>query len=92
MQFEWNPNKAAINISKHGVSFHEAATVFGDPLSITVPDPDHSFDEDRCLTVGMSNRSRLLIVAHTERGDLLRIISARELTAGEREAYEKGKL
>ncbi len=89
MHFEWNPSKAAMNLAKHRVSFHEAATVFGDSLSITVPDPDHSFDEDRYLTIGMSNRSRLLIVGHTERGELIRIISPREIAAAEREASEK---
>ncbi len=90
MEFEWNPVKAAANLKKHGVSFAEAATVLSDTLSVTVPDPDHSIDEDRYITVGLSNRSRLLIVAHIERGDRVRIISARELTRAEREAYEKG--
>ena len=89
MEFEWDPKKAAKNLRKHKVSFSEAATVLSDPLSITVPDPDHSIEEDRHITVGMSNRRRLLIVAHTERGDRIRIISARELTRAEREAYEE---
>ncbi len=90
MIFEWDPTKAAANLKKHGVSFSEAATVLSDSLGVTVPDPDHSLDEDRYITVGMSYRSRLLIVAHTERGDHVRIISARELTRREREAYERG--
>lgn len=76
-------------MSKHGVSFREAATVLGDPLGATVSDPDHSSAEDRYITVGSSNRGRLLLVAHTERGDRIRIISARELTRAERKAYEE---
>jgi len=89
MEFEWDPEKAARNLRKHKVSFIEAATVFSDSLSITVADPDHSAEEKRYITVGQSIRQRTLIVAHTERGDLIRIISARELTRAEREAYEK---
>lgn len=88
MEFEWDIAKAAANLKKHKVSFAEAATVFGDSYGITVRDPDHSEDEDRFLTVGMSDRARLLIVAYTERGDRLRIISARQLTKTERTAYE----
>ena len=88
MKFEWNPRKATANVSKHGVSFSEAATVLGDPLGRTACDPDHSSAEDRYITVGRSNRDRLLIVSHTERGDRIRIISARELTRAERKAYE----
>lgn len=93
MEFEWDSYKAARNLRKHKVSFEEAATVFGDPLSITVPDPDHSWEEDRYLTVGMSDHGRLLIVAHTEEadGERIRIISARPLTRREREAYERGE-
>jgi uncharacterized DUF497 family protein len=90
IRFEWDPNKAARNFQKHEVSFEEAATVFQDDLSITAPDPDHSMEEDRYITVGLSSRFRLLMVAHTERGDRLRIISARELTSRERRQYEKG--
>ena len=90
MEFEWDPNKAAGNLRKHGVSFAEAATVFGDVLSITVFDPHRTADEDRYITVGMSSRLRLLIVAHSERGDRIRIVSARELTRFEREQYERG--
>ncbi len=90
VEFEWHPNKAVANLRKHGVSFDEAATVLADPLAITVPDPDHSQDEERFITVGMSFERRLLIVAHTERGTRIRLISARELTAVERMAYELG--
>ncbi len=89
MQFEWDPNKADQNLGKHKVSFTEAATIFADDLSITVYDPDHSEDEDRYITIGLSYLRRLLMVAHTERGDFIRIISARELTSAEREAYEE---
>ncbi len=89
MEFEWDPKKAAKNLRKHGVSFNEAATVFGDSLGTTVPDPDHSVAEDRYITVGMSNRRRLVMVAHTEREERSRIISARELTRAEKEAYEE---
>jgi hypothetical protein len=88
MDFEWDPQKADANLRKHRVSFAEAATVFSDSLSVTVPDPDHSVAEDRHITVGMSDHSRLLIVAHAERGDRIRIISARALTKAERKAYE----
>jgi uncharacterized DUF497 family protein len=89
MDFEWNPRKAEINHRKHGVPFNEAATVFGDELAITVLDPDHSDDEDRFITIGWSNRRRLLIVSHTDRGNRIRIISARELTQSERKDYEE---
>jgi uncharacterized DUF497 family protein len=89
MDFEWDPRKAEINFRKHRVSFTEAGTVFGDELAITVPDPDHSKHEDRFITIGWSNRRRLLIVSHTDRDDRIRIISARELTRNERKAYEE---
>jgi len=89
MDFEWDPNKAEINLRKHGVSFAEAGTVFGDELAITVSDPDHSDDENRYITIGWSNRRRLLIVSHTDRDDKIRIISARELTPRERKTYEE---
>jgi len=88
MQFEWDPNKAAENLRKHGVSFEEASTVFGDPLAITIDDPDHSVSEFRSLTTGQSLRQRVIIVAHTERGDRIRIIHARETTRHERRQYE----
>ena len=78
------------SFKKHGVSFEEASTVFFDPLSVTGQDPDHSFDEDRLVTFGLSWSGRLLVVAHTERGDRIRIISAREMTRTERRLYETG--
>ena len=90
MQFEWDPRKAADNLLKHGVTFHEAATVFDDLLAITYPDPDHSEDEFRLLTFGTSAERRLLVIAHTERGDTIRIVSARRATRGERRIYEEG--
>ena len=89
LQFEWDPNKAASNLRRHKVSFEEAATVFQDRLSVTVADPDHSAEEDRWIIVGLSHRFRLLIVSHTERGNHIRIISARELTPRERKEYEE---
>lgn len=89
MDFGWDPRKVAINLRKHGVSFTEAGTVFGDELAITVPDPDHSDDEDRFITIGWSNRRRLMMISHTDRDDRIRIISARELTRNERKAYEE---
>ncbi|MFP4414327.1 BrnT family toxin [Coleofasciculus sp.] len=91
MNFDWDDNKAAINLSKHRVSFEEAKTVFDDPLYVDFYDPDHSEDEERYLIVGESNRGRLLIVSYTERGgDLIRLISARVVTQAEREAYQEG--
>jgi uncharacterized protein len=90
MEFEWDPEKALSNLSKHGVSFQEAATVFGDPLAVTYFDPDHSKDEDRFLTFGLSNLGQLLVVSHTDRGDQTRIISARAATKKERRQYEEG--
>jgi uncharacterized protein len=89
INFEWDPNKAKANLKKHRVAFKEAATVFRDPMSITVYDPDHSEEEERFLTVGLSTAGRLLMVAHTDRSDRTRMISARELTRVEREAYEE---
>ena len=75
--FEWDDNKARQNLAKHDVSFIEATTVFLDPLSITVDDPEHSQGEQRYLVIGYSNRVRLLVVVHVDRGDNIRIISAR---------------
>lgn len=89
MDFEWDPKKAAKNLRKHKISFAEAATVFGDPLSVTVHDPDHSSEERRYITIGLSNRPRLIMVSHADRGDRVRIISARTMTRTEREAYEE---
>ena len=91
MEFEWDDAKAASNEQKHGVSFHEAMTVFGDPLSLTGYDPDHSDDEDRYLTMGQSAEGRLLVISHTDRGDTIRIISARAESRHERKDYEDGK-
>ena len=90
MEFEWDPEKAESNLAKHGVSFHEAATVFGDPLAITYFDPDHSDEEDRFLTFGQTSKGELIVVAHADRGDRTRIISARRLTRSERKQYEEG--
>jgi uncharacterized DUF497 family protein len=90
MKFEWSENKAAINLSKHGVSFEEAKKVFDDPLYVDFYDPDPSEDKKQYLIGGESNRGRLLIVSYTERGDSIRLISAREVTRTEREAYEEG--
>ena len=90
LEFEWDADKAALNVAKHGVSFEEAATVFGDPLSLTVYDPDHSQDEDRFITMGTSTDGRLMLVSHTDRDNRIRIISARVATKRERKAYENG--
>ena len=89
MKFDWNPDKARGNVAKHQVSFQEAATVFDDPLSITFPDPQHSIGEVRLVIIGQSQNGRLLFVAHTDRGDLTRIISAREVTRREQRIYEE---
>ncbi len=89
MRFDWDKNKAASNLVKHKVSFEEAATVFGDPLSDTFDDPDHSAEEVRFLIIGHSDEGKLLFVSHTDDGETVRIISAREPTRGEREKYER---
>ena len=88
IDFEWDIAKAATNLKKHRVSFSEATSVLRSSFSITIQDPDHSFDEERYITIGRSIANRLLMVSHTDRGDRTRIISARELTRKEREAYE----
>ena len=88
MNFEWDIVKAKANQIKHGVSFAEAATVYGDPMAFTFNDIDHSKEEDRYITMGCSERNRFLVVAHTDRGDRIRIISARKATRKERKAYE----
>jgi uncharacterized DUF497 family protein len=90
MEFEWDTRKAAANVRKHQVAFQEAATVFGDPLAITFEDPDHSRDEARFITFGISLYKRLLVVSHVERGHGTRIISARLMNRTEREIYEEG--
>ncbi len=89
VEFESDPDKAEYNLRTHKVSFSEAATVFGDVLSMTITDPDHSFEENRLLTIGHSDRNRLLIVSHVAAGDRVRLISARRLTPSERRAYEE---
>jgi uncharacterized DUF497 family protein len=89
LSFEWNENKAKSNLTKHAVSFEEASTVFGDPQSLTIPDPAHSHMEDRLIIIGNSFLRKLLIVVHTERGDNIRIISARRASRRERKSYEK---
>lgn len=90
MDFEWDPEKEAENLRKHSVSFHEAQSVFGDPLSLTVPDPDHSIDEERFITLGMSGATRLVVVCHSELSGRIRLISAREATRHEQNDYESG--
>ena len=90
MEFEWDEAKAEANERKHGGDFTEAMTVFADPLSLTGYDPDHSEDEHRYLTMGLSTEGRLLIVSHTDRGEIARIISAREANRRERKDYEDG--
>lgn len=89
LEFRWDREKGAANIEKHGVSFEEASTAFGDPLSITVGDPDHSEDEARFVLVGQSFRGKLLVVVHSEQEGGIRIISAREATRRERRDYEQ---
>lgn len=90
MEFEWSPEKADENVTKHGVSFEEAATVFDDPLNATIYDSVHSEDEIRWRTIGYSSRGRLVVVSHTERGARTRLISAQPPTRTERESYERG--
>lgn len=89
MQFEWDPRKDAANRRKHGLGFREATTVFGDPLATTFSDSEHSLSEQRFLTIGASVSDRLLVVVHTEREEIIRIVSARPATARERRFYEE---
>ena len=91
LTFEWDSQKAKSNIKKHGVSFEDASTAFRDPLSLTIDDPLHSTGEDRIVLIGMSHKGRLLVVIHTERGNNIRIISAREATKKERNSYENNE-
>ena len=91
MKFSWDPKKAAANLRKHGVSFEEASTVFHDTLSVTGSDPDHSGQEQRFVTFGNSSQDRLLVVAHTDEGETIRMISARLITKQERRIYEEGE-
>lgn len=91
LSFEWDRNKDEANRKKHGVNFREASTVFRDPLASTICDPDHSTPtEERELTIGLSHRHRLLVVAHCNRGNKIRIINARPATRRERKEYEEG--
>ncbi|MDQ3129472.1 MAG: BrnT family toxin [Acidobacteriota bacterium] len=90
MLFGWNKKKARTNLRNHRVSFQEAATVFGNPLSETFDDPDHSTEERRFIIIGHSDSGKLLFVSHTDDGETIRIISAREVTIGERKKYEQG--
>lgn len=92
IEFEWDSDKANKNIKKHRVSFNEAATIFGNPLSMTFYDPDHSIDENRYITIGLSYLGKLLIVSHTDREEHIRIISARKTTRRESKFYEEQKL
>ena len=89
MLFTWDQQKASLNLVKHGVSFEEASTVFGDPLSQTYFDTSHSINEHRFIIIGLSEQGRILLVAHTDDEELVRIISAREATASERISYEE---
>lgn len=89
MHFQWDPQKARANLAKHGVSFEEAMRAFLDPLSVTILDPDHPESEDRFVLIGQSPAGRLLVVVHTDRGDAIRLISARRATRRERRTYEQ---
>ena len=91
LTFEWDPQKAESNIEKHGVSFEEASTVFRDALSLTIDDPLHSTVEKRMVQIGISHKNRLLVVVHTEKGDNIRIISARKAIKKERNNYESNE-
>ena len=91
MEFEWDPQKAALNLKKHGVSFEDAASVFGDPLAGTIPDREHSTEEPRFITIGVTPAQRPLVVVHTDRADRMRIISARRATRAETKKYEEGQ-
>lgn len=91
MDFEWDSQKADVNIKKHGISFEEASTVFGDYLSFTYSDLEHSIHEERYIIIGLSDKDRILIIAHTQRGESIRIISARQATKREKDFYEYNK-
>ena len=90
MIYEWDAEKAKVNLQKHRISFEDAATVFLDPLALTFPDQDHSSGEDREITIGRCSRQQVVFVSHCPRGDRVRIISARKATRGERKQYEEG--
>jgi uncharacterized protein len=87
--FEWDPKKDSVNLHKHGVGFAEASTVFGDPVSVTIPDPDHAIDEERFVIIGASASQRLLVVVHTMRRARVRLISARTATTHEKRVYQE---
>lgn len=89
MRFEWDEQKATSNLLKHGIDFDNAVGVFNDPMALTYPDPDHSLGEIRLLTFGYSKDGKLLAVIHTERGQNIRIVSARKVTRHERTTYEQ---
>jgi len=90
LRFEWNRKKALLNVRKHGIAFEEASTIFGDSLSLTIPDTFHSIGEDRFITIGTSAKGRILVVMHTDQHDVIRIISARKAAKNERNQYELG--
>lgn len=90
MEYDWDFEKAKINLKKHDISFQEAASVFGDPLALTFNDPDHSIGEYRLLTFGMTKTGKWVIVSHTETQNTVRIISARTMNKQERKIYEQG--
>ena len=92
LEFQWDNRKAKENLRRHNVSFEEARTVFSDFLSLTIPDPLHSEKEERLIIIGYSEKQRLLVVVHTERGDVIRIISARQATPYERKTYESSNI
>lgn len=90
MNFEWDPEKAASNLDKHEVSFPEAASAFGDPFSLVIADPRHSQDESRWILLGLTSTGKLVVVAHAERGENIRLLSARVATRGKRQDDERG--
>ncbi len=90
LSFEWDEEKAKANFSKHRVGFDEATTVFTDPFSVTIHDPDHSADERRYIDIGSSGKGRVLVVVYTERGSTIRIVTCRKATMRERKLYEEG--
>ena len=87
-EFEWDDEKAGTNLKKHDVGFEEGATIFNDLMIVTIPDPNHSKDEDRYISIGISVQGRLLVVVHTERAERIRLISCRKATSAERKSYE----
>ena len=91
MKFEWDPKKAATNLAKHGISFEDASSVFGDPFAGTIPDPLHSTEEARFVTIGLTAAQRLVVVVHTDRDDRIRLISARPATRAEKKKHEEDK-